>query len=82
MGEIVGVVKFWDLGRSRAKGNFKVIAKDEDDFNNQLYKEFSKYLISSEISFEDGKIYAGFRQVGYFVFLAIQKEEVKRGVRK
>ena len=67
---ITGIVRFWHLGRDEAKGTFEVEAKDEEEFNEKLYSEFSKYLISRNISFEDGKIYAGFHNVGDFEFIA------------
>jgi hypothetical protein len=67
---IVGVVRFKDLGRQKASGAFPVKARDEDEFNNILLGEFSKYLISSDISFSNGKIYAGFYKVGTFEFIA------------
>jgi len=73
---IIGKVKFWNLGRSKAKGVFNVVAKDEQDFNDKLEREFSKYLLSSDISFERGKIYAGFHKVGNFAFLSKKLKEV------
>jgi len=72
---IKGVMKYWDLGRSKASGTLKIECKDEDEFNNKLYNEFSKYLLSSGISFDEGKIFAGFRHVGNFEFIAIGEGE-------
>lgn len=75
---IRGIVKFWDLGRSKAKGTFKVVARDTEDFNFQLEKEFSKHLLSSEISFTNGTIFVGgFRAVGKFEFIAQEEVEKK-----
>ena len=71
---IKGVVKYWDLGRERAFGLIKIDAKDEEDFNNQLEKEFKKHLMSHDISFANGMVVVGgFRKVGNFEFIA--KEE-------
>lgn len=70
---IIGICKYWDLGRGKAKGTFKINAKDSEDFNNQLYDEFSKHLLSSDISFNDGKIFAGFHTVGEFAFVAKER---------
>lgn len=69
-GMIKGILKYWDLGRSKAKGQIKIIAKDEEDFNKQMDREFGKHLMSSDISFGNGNIYAGFHCVGKFNFMA------------
>ncbi len=53
------------LGRSKAKGEFE-FKGNEDDVNSEMLKQFSKYLMSSEISFDDGKICAGLRTVGNY----------------
>ena len=46
-----GKIKFWDLGRSKAKGEF--IAKGSpDQINNTMYNVFSKHLASRDISFD------------------------------
>lgn len=76
---IKGIVKYWDLGRSKARGMFGVTAKSEEDFNNLLLKEFSKHLISNDVWFEKGKIFAGCRCVGNFEFIAqeIDSADVK-----
>lgn len=74
---IEGVVKYWDLGRSKAKGTFHVNAKDEQDFNDKLEREFGRHLLSSNIGFDasKGEIYAGFHTVGKFAFIARKKNE-------
>lgn len=72
---IRGVVKYWNLGRSQASGTLVVNVKNEDEFNALLYNAFSKHLLSREISFDNGKIYAGGRLVGEFLFTATQDEE-------
>jgi len=71
---IQGIVKFWDLGREDAKGEFKIEAQTTDEFNEKMLKEFSEHLFSSNISFDDGKIYAGFRNVGNFQFIAVEEK--------
>lgn len=71
---ITGIVRYWNLGRSNAKGDFEVNVKDEDSFNDTMLKEFSKHLMSSDISFDEGKIYAGFRNVGNFEFIAVKEQ--------
>lgn len=48
---IVGVVRYWDLGRGKAKGKFAVRAKDDKEFNDILEKEFGRHLVSSNIGF-------------------------------
>ena len=69
--EIKGIVKYWDLGGNKAKGLIKITAKNEEDFNQQMEKEFSKHLMSCDISFTDGNIIVGgFRTVGKFEFIA------------
>ena len=72
---IKGIVRYWNLGRGKAKGNFEVKVDEpdqEDKFNSILLREFSKHLISTNISFNDGEIYAGFHNVGQFEFVAIK----------
>lgn len=73
---IRGIVKFWDLGRGKANGTFKVECDTPEEFNDKLYREFSKHLMSSGISFDGdtGSIFAGFHKVGNFTFVA--QEEV------
>ena len=68
---IKGFVEFWDLGRSKAKGTFKIEADNEDAFNELMYLEFKKYLMSQDISFDEGKIFAGFHKVGDYRFVGI-----------
>ncbi len=69
---ITGIVRYWDLGRGNAKGKFEVETENENQFNKALLDEFSKHLMSSEISFTDGKIFVGgFRHVGNFEFVAV-----------
>jgi hypothetical protein len=77
---IVGEVSFWDLGRNKANGKFGVISIDEDEFNLKMFKEFSKHLRSDDISFSDGKIFAGFRKVGEFKvdFNDLEGKKVKK----
>lgn len=72
---ICGVVKYWNLGRSKAGGTLIVNVKNEDEFNALLYNSFSKHLLSRNISFDKGKIYAGGRLVGEFMFTATKDEE-------
>ncbi len=72
---ITSIVRYWDLGRDKAKDAFKVCAKDTDDFNSQLLREFSKHLISSDISFANGCIFAGFHKVGNFELIANKGEK-------
>jgi hypothetical protein len=70
-----GFVKYWDLGRSRANGAFFLTAKDEDEFNRIMLMGFSKHLVSEDIGFTNGKIYAGNHVVGNFSFIAIEVGE-------
>jgi hypothetical protein len=72
---IEGKIRYWDLGRGKAEGQLNIVARDEDDFNNQLEKEFRKHLVSDDISFDNGIIYAGFHSVGRFEFIAKVGEE-------
>ncbi len=72
--KIIGVVSFWNLGRSKAIGQFIVNATSIEDFNKQLYSEFSKHLLSRDIAFSEGKIYAGFHKVGDFAFIVKTKQ--------
>ena len=63
-------VRYWDLGRSKAKGEF--IAEGEaEEINDKMLEEFSKHLMSSDVSFDDGKIFAGFRNVGNYTMVAV-----------
>lgn len=64
-------IKYWDLGRSKAKGEF-IAEGTEKQINDKMYQEFSKHLMSSEISFDEGKIFAGFRNVGSYVFVGLE----------
>lgn len=68
-------VKYWDLGRSKAKGEFEVEGTTEE-INQKMYDEFSKYLLSSDIAFDEGKIFAGFRTVGSYI--VIGESEVRK----
>lgn len=70
-------IKFWDLGRSKAKGEFS-IEGTQDQINNGMYKEFSKYLMSADISFDNGKIYAGMRTVGNYAFIGEDNKEAEK----
>jgi hypothetical protein len=67
---ITGIVKYWDLGRSKEQGIIKIVAKDEKEFNEKMDKEFRKHLISQDISFKNGMVFAGLRHVGNFEFIA------------
>ncbi len=58
-------VKYWNLGRSKAKGEFE-FKGNENNVNTEMLKQFSKHLMSTEISFNDGKIFAGLRNVGNY----------------
>jgi len=64
-------IKYWNLGRSNAKGEFIAESETEEGINKQMYKEFSKHLMSREISFDEGKIFAGFRNVGNYLFVRL-----------
>ena len=64
--EHIAKVKFWDLGRSKAQGEFEVMGSDAE-INDEMYRQFSKHLLSSDISFDDGKIFAGCRCVGNYI---------------
>lgn len=56
-------IQYWELGRKKAKGEFKTTFRNQ---NRDMLKEFKKHLISQDISFKKGYIYAGFRLVGYY----------------
>jgi hypothetical protein len=75
---IRGVVKYWDLGRGKAKGTFTVVAKDDEEFNDILEREFKKHLVSENVGFDAdrGNIYAGIHTVGHFSFIAKKLNEV------
>lgn len=67
---IKGVISYSELGRSKAKGTFKVDAEGAfaaDNVNARMLREFSRHLMSSDISFTDGTIYAGMRPVGKYI---------------
>jgi hypothetical protein len=74
---IIGVVRYWDLGRSKAKRIVKIKAKDEEDFNNQLEREFKKHLVSENVGFDAklGVIFAGFHTVGKFELISKKLDE-------
>ena len=55
-------VKFSNVGRD--KGNW--LAECEEITYDWLYKQVSPYLISSNINFANGTIFAGFHSVGKF----------------
>jgi hypothetical protein len=63
-------LKYWDLGRGKAKGQVDIFGRDEADVNNQIFKEFSKHLVSNDIWFENGIINAGLHSVGKYEFIA------------
>ena len=66
------------MGRGKASGTFNIKAIDEEDFNAQLEHEFRKHLISEEVWFEKGKIFAGMHEVGNFEFIARDKDKLKK----
>lgn len=63
-------LKYWNLGRNKAKGEITLKGKTANTINNLILEEFSKHLISSDISInfdsEIGKVYAGVHEVGNF----------------
>lgn len=61
------LLKYWDLGRENAKGERIVHS------NVEIVKEFSKHLRSSDISFNEPNIYAGFYSVGKFSLTKMSK---------
>ena len=63
-------VRYWDLGRNKAKGEF-VAEGTPEEINNKMREEFSNHLMSSDISFDNGKINAGFHSVGNYTMVAI-----------
>ena len=48
------------------KGERTIKGIDETDINLKIRDEFGKYLMSSNISFEKGVVYAGFQSVGKY----------------
>ncbi len=74
MTAIKGIVHYENLGRGKAKGTIQINCETEDEFNQAMYSEFSKHLMSDEISWDKGKIYAGMRSVGEFNFIATKDE--------
>lgn len=62
-------LRYWDLGRSKAKGNVEIVGIDAEDINEQIYREFRKYLISYEISFNNGIVFAGCHKVGEYIVI-------------
>ncbi len=62
-------LKYWDLGRSNVKGNVVLKGDTAEEINLKIRDEFGKYLLSSDVSFDNGKIYAGFRCVGEYIVI-------------
>ena len=54
------LLKYWDLGRNKAEGERIVHS------NAEILNEFRKHLMSSDVSFNEPNIFAGFRTVGQF----------------
>lgn len=65
---IKGTVRFWELGRGKKNGEFDVNCESEEQFEDLLFREFSKHLISRDIDFGNGTISAGFHTVGKYSF--------------
>lgn len=62
-----GTVKYWDVGRNNAKGQFDFKNLDEFSLETMITKEVSRYLLSSEIDAHNGIIrVGGFRNVGKY----------------
>ena len=55
---IRGVVKYWDLGRGKAKGQVTIEASTTEEFNIKMLKAFKNHLLSQNISFDNGDIRA------------------------
>lgn len=70
---IEGEVTYKNLGRHNAKGKIKIKCETAEEFNSIMEKEFKKHLMSSNISFSDGIIFAGFHTVGEYEFIAVEK---------
>lgn len=68
----IGTLKYWDLGRGKAKGELVIEADTPEEFNEKMYKEFSKHLMSSNIGFDNGKIFAGFHKVGEYSLVGVE----------
>ena len=66
-------VRYWELGRSNAKGEFLAEGTAEE-INEKMLAEFGKHLMSKDISFDNGKISAGFHSVGNYSMVAITEE--------
>lgn len=65
---IKGIIEFWDLGRGKQRGTFEVQGPTYEHISRKALKEFKKHLVSQNISFTDGIIYAGIRPVGNYSF--------------
>ena len=74
---IEGEVKYKNLGRSKAKGKLKINCETAEQFNDIMLGLFSQHLASSDVSFDNGKIYAGFRTVGEYKFIAVERLNAK-----
>lgn len=66
------LIKWKDVGRSKATGEASYSEYDEDDpyaesnLNAFIVQKVSAYLLSSDISCVEGKVFAGFRTVGTY----------------
>jgi len=70
-------IKYWDLGRTKAEGEF--IVDDHGNIGNvnaRMNVEFSKHLMSRSIAFEDGFIFAGVHTVGKY---SVEELETNQG---
>jgi hypothetical protein len=71
------IVKYWDLGRNKANGGFEVVGSVEE-INERMYREFAKHLVSRNIGFDEGKIFAGFRCVGNYIVTSVELTEAEQ----
>lgn len=63
-------VKFIGVGRNKFNGVKLFEGNTEEEINLKILAEVKNHLLSNDVSFEDGVIYAGFRDVGKFEFIA------------
>ena len=71
---IKGVIEIKNLGRESFSDTINITAKNTEHFNAIMINEFKKHLMSSDIAFDNGKIFAGSRTVGEYTIVA---KEVK-----
>ena len=71
---INGVVEIKNLGRECFSGTIHITAKNTEHFNAIMLNEFKKHLMSSDIAFDNGKIFAGSRTVGEYIIVAKEVE--------